>query len=124
MKSQPYSRSRSAVVSSSTPSATTCKPRLWPRSMVERTIAAPSRFVVMSCTNDLSILISRTGTPQVRQGRVPGTEIVDRDLHAGGVQPLQRFLGLGRDDGSFGDLQAQLFGRYLPGSQQFRHSIG
>src|SRR5256885_181788 len=61
MKSQPYSRSRSAVVSSSTPSATTCKPRLWPRSMVERTIAAPSRFVVMSCTNDLSILISRTG---------------------------------------------------------------
>ena len=45
-----------------TPSATTRRPRLWARSIVERTIAASEASIAMSITNDLSILISSTGS--------------------------------------------------------------
>jgi hypothetical protein len=50
------------VTASSTPSATTRMPRLWARSMIERTITASSSTVAMQATNDRSALISVTGS--------------------------------------------------------------
>ena len=39
-----------------------CRPRLWARSIVERTIAASDASTAISITNDLSILITSTGS--------------------------------------------------------------
>ena len=60
-RSQPRVPNRSSVRGSSTPSATTSRLRLCPRSIVERTIVRSSALVVMPEMNDRSILISRMG---------------------------------------------------------------
>ena len=60
--SQPSSRRRSQTSASSTPSATTSKPRLRPRSMVERTIIASSSELVIFATNERSIFNSLIGS--------------------------------------------------------------
>ena len=52
----------SSVALSSTPSATTSRPRLWPSSMIDLTIARSLSLRVMSSTNDWSILISLIGS--------------------------------------------------------------
>ena len=57
-RSRPSMRNAIAA-SSSTPSATIESPRLWPRSIVDRTIVGVAAFVVMCITNDRSILSSR-----------------------------------------------------------------
>ena len=49
------------IMAFSTPSATTFRPRLWARSMVDRTITSSSLFSSIDNTNERSILISSTG---------------------------------------------------------------
>ena len=61
-RSQPSSSSRRQASCDSTPSATTFRPRLCARSIVERTIAASDGSCGMSITNDLSILMPSTGS--------------------------------------------------------------
>ena len=61
---------------------------------------------------------------QVGQRGVAGPEVVDRDLDAGRLQPLQRVLGFAGDDGALGDLEAELLRRHLPGPEQLLHRVG
>ena len=86
---QPSSRSCAMTSSSSTPSATTRRPRLRPRSIVERTITALVSCAI-AATNERSIFSSSTGQLlQVRQRRVAGPEVVDRQHDAHPVQLVE-----------------------------------
>src|SRR4029079_11572954 len=60
-ESQPSSVRRARASSVSTPSATTWRPRLWPRSIVERTITASSLSSVMFITKERSIFKTSIG---------------------------------------------------------------
>ena len=60
-RSQPASRKVANTSSVSTPSPTTRSDRLWPRSTMDRTMAAWAGLAIMSMTKLLSILSSCTG---------------------------------------------------------------
>jgi hypothetical protein len=59
--SQPISASRLRVTSSSTPSATTCRPRLWASSMIDRAMKDSPWLVDIPSTKDLSTFTSSIG---------------------------------------------------------------
>ncbi len=94
----------------STPSATTRRPRLCARSIVERTIAASEASIAMSITNDLSILMHVDRQPlEVGQRRVAGAEVVDRERQADAAEAVERRLRAARVEHqhALGDLELE-----------------
>ena len=95
----PWPASRSQVASSSTPSATTSRPRCRPRSTIARTMATFSAPASRPATKLRSILTSCDREAlQVGQRRVAGAEVVDRQADAEVAQLVQqaRRRGSGR----------------------------
>ena len=97
----------------STPSATTRSPRLWPRSMIECTIAAWAGCSSMSPTKPRSIFSScQRQRRQVAERCLALAEVVEADLDAGGRQAAQLGRGTCRigEDRRLGHLDDQPVG--------------
>ena len=112
-RSRPRAGSRTASTVS-TPSATTCMPRLWPISMMVRTMVASLRSVVAVAHEGL-VDLQRADREllQRRQRGIAGAEIIDGQVQAQRRQFIEHAdgaLGIGHQRG-FGDLQFQLLGR-------------
>ncbi len=130
--SQRSARNRSACASVSTPSAVTQSPSAW----ASRTRASTIRSSRWSATSGSSPRMPSTNgaasfrrgdrqPPQVRQVRVPGAEVVDRQPYAEGGEPVQRPQRLfrGAHHRALGQLQLQQLRRQSAAGQGVDHGV-
>ncbi len=113
--------------SSSTPSATIESPRLWPRSIVERTISASDALVVdVHHERSVDLQLADGQALQVGERGVPGSEVVhgEADADVGERrQCLERSLGL-IHHGALGDLELQAIGGTSASVERRRNLLG
>ena len=96
------------------PPPTTCSDRLWPRSTMDRTIAAWAGLASMSDDEALVDLELVDGQRrQVPERRLADAEVVEAHPHADGVELCQHRRGAGRvgEQGRLGDLDDEALGR-------------
>ena len=94
MEWTPAARRNSCCSAVSTPSAVTFMPSPRPRLTTACTIAAASAAFSIECTKLRSILsLSKGKAAQIKQARIAGAEIVEREPHAERLEPEHGELG-------------------------------